>query len=158
MEQQKILIVGAGISGIAIAKHFIDRGHSITLIDSGINRSSIIAAGMIKKSLVLNQGYDNVYGSGTIASELTSAQDELLLDISIKKQNKLREIYEKIDSKVRPLIIIQLPDNKANDEDLLISKIQSYLSKKHSINTDNGRLAIYLSNEKANYKDNDQYN
>lgn len=47
MEQQKILIVGAGISGIAIAKHFIDRGHSITLIDSGINRSSIIAAGMI---------------------------------------------------------------------------------------------------------------
>ncbi len=47
MEQQKILIIGAGISGIAIAKHFIDRGHSITLIDSGINRSSIIAAGMI---------------------------------------------------------------------------------------------------------------
>jgi glycine/D-amino acid oxidase-like deaminating enzyme len=47
MEQQKILIIGAGISGIATAKHFIDRGHSITLIDSGINRSSIIAAGMI---------------------------------------------------------------------------------------------------------------
>lgn len=47
MEQQQILIVGAGISGIAIAKHFIDRGHSITLIDSGVNRSSIIAAGMI---------------------------------------------------------------------------------------------------------------
>lgn len=47
MEQQQILIIGAGISGIAIAKHFIDRGHSITLIDSGVNRSSIIAAGMI---------------------------------------------------------------------------------------------------------------
>ena len=47
MVQQKILIVGAGISGITIAKHFIDRGHSITLIDSGINRSSVIAAGMI---------------------------------------------------------------------------------------------------------------
>jgi type III restriction enzyme len=115
-----------------------------------IDREEVIAAGMIKKSLVLNQGYDNFYGSGTIASELTSAQDEQLLDISVKKQNQLREMYEKIDSKVRPLIIIQLPDNKANNEDLLISKIQSYLSKKHAINTDNGRLAIYLSNEKVN--------
>ena len=115
-----------------------------------IDREEVIAAGMIKKSLVLNQGYSNAYGSGAIATELTSAQDEQLLDISIKKQNELRNIYEKIGSKVRPLIIIQLPDNKANDEDLLISKIQTYLSKKHLINTDNGRLAIYLSNDKIN--------
>jgi glycine/D-amino acid oxidase-like deaminating enzyme len=47
MTQQKILIIGAGISGIALAKHFIDRNHSITIIDSGINRSSVVAAGMI---------------------------------------------------------------------------------------------------------------
>ncbi|MEY3237081.1 MAG: hypothetical protein RI883_1182 [Bacteroidota bacterium] len=47
MKQKKILIVGAGISGIAIAKHFIDCKHSVSLIDSGINRSSVIAAGMI---------------------------------------------------------------------------------------------------------------
>lgn len=115
-----------------------------------IDREEVIAAGMIKKSLVLNQGYDNAYGMGTISSELASAQDEQLLDISIKKQNRLREIYERLNSKVKPLIIIQLPDNKANNEDLLISKIQSYLSKRYKINTDNGRLAIYLSDEKIN--------
>jgi type III restriction enzyme len=67
-----------------------------------------------------------------------------------RQQAIVRNIYQKIGSKVRPLIIIQLPDNKANDEDLLISKIQNYLSKKHLINTDNGRLAIYLSNDKIN--------
>lgn len=47
MTQQKFLIVGAGIAGISIAKHLVDSGTSVTLIDNGINRSSAVAAGMI---------------------------------------------------------------------------------------------------------------
>lgn len=47
MKQQHFLIVGAGVAGITIAKHFIERGKRVTLIDNNKNRSSIIAAGMI---------------------------------------------------------------------------------------------------------------
>lgn len=47
MTQKHFLVVGAGIAGISICKQFISRGHEVTLIDSGINRSSVIAAGMI---------------------------------------------------------------------------------------------------------------
>ena len=47
MNQQNFLIVGAGVAGITLAKHLIDAGHHITLLDSGINRSSAIAAGLI---------------------------------------------------------------------------------------------------------------
>jgi glycine/D-amino acid oxidase-like deaminating enzyme len=47
MTQQKFLIVGAGVAGITLAKHLIDAGHHITLVDSGNNRSSAVAAGLI---------------------------------------------------------------------------------------------------------------
>ena len=47
MTQQNFLIVGAGVAGITLAKHLIDAGHHITLVDSGNNRSSSVAAGLI---------------------------------------------------------------------------------------------------------------
>lgn len=43
----KILIVGAGLSGVSVATQLIKRGARVTLIDNGINFSSSIAAGMI---------------------------------------------------------------------------------------------------------------
>lgn len=47
MIQKKFLIIGAGIAGISLSKHLIDAGVTVTLIDSGVNRSSAVAAGMI---------------------------------------------------------------------------------------------------------------
>ena len=47
MEQQKFLIIGAGIAGISISKALVSEGHSVKMIDDGKNRSSIVAAGMI---------------------------------------------------------------------------------------------------------------
>ena len=44
---QKILLVGGGLSGVCIASELVKRGAQVTLIDSGINHSSKVAAGMI---------------------------------------------------------------------------------------------------------------
>lgn len=44
---QKVLIVGAGLSGICLAHHFLQRGLSVVLFDNGVNHSSTVAAGMI---------------------------------------------------------------------------------------------------------------
>ena len=41
------LIVGAGLAGLTVSAHLIQRGAKVTLVDNGINHSSIIAAGMI---------------------------------------------------------------------------------------------------------------
>ena len=46
-DKKKILIIGAGLSGISVAAHLIKNGAEPTLIDNGINFSSRIAAGMI---------------------------------------------------------------------------------------------------------------
>jgi glycine oxidase len=47
MKKQHILIIGGGLAGICLAIHCMDAGHSVTLIDKGTNRSSVVAAGMI---------------------------------------------------------------------------------------------------------------
>jgi glycine oxidase len=44
---KEILIVGAGLSGISVAVHLLKKGHQVTIIDSGENFSSVIAAGQI---------------------------------------------------------------------------------------------------------------
>jgi glycine oxidase len=41
------LVVGAGLSGICMSIHLIKKGYSVTLIDSGENFSTIVAAGQI---------------------------------------------------------------------------------------------------------------
>ncbi len=46
-DKKKILIIGAGLSGISVATHLIKKGAEPTLIDNGINFSSRVAAGMI---------------------------------------------------------------------------------------------------------------
>ncbi len=46
-QEKSYLIIGAGLSGICVGIHLIENGHQVTLIDSGKNLSSIIAAGQI---------------------------------------------------------------------------------------------------------------
>ena len=46
-DTKKILIVGAGLSGISVATHLIKNDADVTIIDNGVNFSSRIAAGMI---------------------------------------------------------------------------------------------------------------
>lgn len=45
--EKKYLIIGAGLSGVCMAIHLIKAGNCVTLIDSGENFSSIVAAGQI---------------------------------------------------------------------------------------------------------------
>ena len=44
---KEYLVVGAGLSGICMATHLIKNGHSVTLMDSGENYSTAVAAGQI---------------------------------------------------------------------------------------------------------------
>lgn len=47
MNNKKVLIVGAGLSGICLAHHFIRFGVKPLVLDDGKNASSIIAAGLV---------------------------------------------------------------------------------------------------------------
>lgn len=115
-----------------------------------IDRDDVINSGMIKKKLILNDGYKNSFIDSHIVSDASTSEDELLLDHAFAKREELLKKYIENYSDVKPLLLIQLPDNKISNEEKLKSKILSYLDTKYGLNIDNGKLAIYLSEEKIN--------
>lgn len=92
---------------------------------------------MVKKTVRLNYRLINC----------KKTTDEIILETAIKKRKELQKMYQNERSNVNPLILIQLSNshpNKLDKKDTLIKLLDS----RFKINTDNGKLAIYLSAEK----------
>ena len=80
----------------------------------------------------------------------TDGSDALVLEDALKKRADLQKTYKKNKIKVNPLLLIQLPPSKLSQEEIQKKRIIELLDKKHDISVSNGKLAIYLSNEKTN--------
>jgi type III restriction enzyme len=107
-----------------------------------IRRKEVIDAEMIKRQVLLNP-------SLKIEEGLTA--QEGLLDEALLKQTELREAYQRLGVDINPLLLIQLPNDRAelSDSDLKIREmIVNRLGINHSITTQNGRLAVWLSDAK----------
>lgn len=108
------------------------------------------AEGMIKKSIALNEGFKNILTKDAVESELSAGQDSFVLKQAMAKRASLLEQYTKDGIKVNPLVLIQLPDKKASEDEILRQEIVKSLKDEYGITTENGKLAIYLSEEKEN--------
>lgn len=106
--------------------------------------------GMIKKSVILNPDFENVLSGESLKSSLADGTDAMVLEEALKKRSELVEIYKKEGVIVNPLLLIQLPDRKTQQEDLIKAEIIRILKDKRGMTTENGKLAIYLSEEKEN--------
>ncbi len=106
--------------------------------------------GMIKKSIILNEKFDNLFKSNTFRSKLSKGSDKFVLDIALKKQEEIKKNYKLLKKKINPLLLIQIPDSKIKNENKFLNEIENYLKTKHKITTENGKLAIYLSENKKN--------
>lgn len=74
--------------------------------------------------------------------------DTLVIEQALKKRDELTKLYKKEKSNTNPLVLIQLPDSRAN----LLSKkeeVIKILKDKFNITEDNGKLAVWLSEEKT---------
>ena len=73
--------------------------------------------------------------------------DEIVIEQSLKKREELAKMYKKEKTNINPLLLIQLPDKQSN----LLDKKESVLKilEKKGINEKNGRLAIWLSEDKT---------
>jgi type III restriction enzyme len=115
---------------------------------------------MIKKTLVLNENFVNVFRGGKIKTELGDKKygkdsEETVIGEALKKRNELIKSYRKEGSEVNPLVLIQLPDRKGQREDELKDKVIKILKDKFNISTEKGnnKLAIWLSGEHINKED-----
>lgn len=94
--------------------------------------------GMIKKLIKINHNLE----------EPQTSTNEWILKAALDKRQELKDSYEQAGSNVNPLVIIQIPDRQQGRADMQ-EEITRILSK-YDITTDNGRLAIYLSEDKTN--------
>lgn len=96
---------------------------------------------MIKQEIAINPEFlDMKVNNKTV--------DEVVLEQAIKKRAELLDAYKKEGSDVNPLLLIQLPSKR---EGLIDKKdvIVSLLKDKFGVTEKNGKLAIWLSEEKT---------
>lgn len=110
-----------------------------------IKRQDVIEEGMIKKNVVLNPALDHHRQEGR-------PLNQILMDEALAKRKELAEAYEALGVKINPLLLIQLPNETKTESVLdkeIIDEVKTYLEVK-GLTTSNGKLAVWLSNEKTN--------
>jgi type III restriction enzyme len=70
--------------------------------------------------------------------------DDIVIEQALKRREDLKRKLEKEGSKVNPLVLIQLPDQKSKMVDNMDNVVKK-LKNKHKITEENGKLAIWLS-------------
>src|SRR3989304_3136378 len=104
----------------------------------------VVKEGMIKEKVSLNPELkeDKLEGEGS---------DEFILKEALKKREELQRKFENIGkNNINPLLLIQLPVSKSLDFTNKKEEIENLLAKKFNITTANGRMAVYLSEDKRN--------
>ena len=110
-----------------------------------IPEEDVIAAGLIKKMLVINQDFPQ-----TIE---TDDQTSFLLEKALLKQRELRAAFLQNDTDINPLIVIQIP----NKSETLQDGVERYLETQ-GLTYENGQLAVWLSDQHENLEGIDKPN
>jgi len=118
-------------------------------------RREVIEEEMIKKQVAINPGFMNLFegnrsGKWKFTSNAGESTDDKILAIAIEKREEIQRINDENGIQVNPLLLIQIPDNR---RDMLLDyreEVERMLREKHSITVENGKLAIYLSEDKEN--------
>lgn len=112
-----------------------------------VDRKDVINAGMIKKEVVLNPDID------VDASDPMSLE-ERLLKVALQKRQQIADEYERLGINIKPLLLVQLPndtsDKMTDDDNKVAELVRTYLRMICDITTENGKLAVWLANEKEN--------
>lgn len=111
-----------------------------------VARTQVINEGMIKMGISLNPALKGAKTDGEL--------NMFLLDEALKKRQQLADAYKQLGININPLLLVQLPNDSSEalsqDEATLKDNLLQSLDVLHGINASNGKLAVWLSNEKTN--------
>lgn len=102
-----------------------------------VKPSDVIAEGMIKKEIIINQDIEKINDD-----EMDS--ERLILESAYKKREELANKYKEQGSNVNPLVLIQIPNSTAGE--LKKESTIKFLEEK-GITRENGKLAVYLDGD-----------
>lgn len=102
--------------------------------------SAVKAEEMIKSEIAVNPEFLNLKIGSKDA-------DEVVIEQGLKKREELVGLFKREKTEINPLLLIQLPDKKAELLDKKDEVVE--ILRKKSITEKNGKLAIWLSEEKS---------
>ncbi|MDE6226905.1 MAG: DEAD/DEAH box helicase family protein [Muribaculaceae bacterium] len=114
-----------------------------------VERKDVIEAEMIKREVVLNPDID-------VDAASPLSLEERLLKTALHKRQQIADEYERRSIGIKPLLLIQLPNDtneKMTEEDNEVAEVvKAYLkgNTTEEITVENGKMAIWLANEKEN--------
>ena len=114
-----------------------------------VERRDVINAEMIKKEVVLNPDID-------VDAADPMSLEERLLKASLSKLDQIAAEYERLGSPIKPLLLVQLPNDTKEtmtaEDNAVADVVKAYLqyNPREEITVENGKLAVWLANEKAN--------
>ena len=106
----------------------------------------VIAEGMLAKNIAVNDGLRDELNGLNDEDRAGTTGESLVLETAWTRLNQLTERYQQIDSPVRPLMLVQIPDGGAGDEKL--ASVEEQL-KRVGVSRENGLLAVWLSTDKT---------
>jgi type III restriction enzyme len=105
----------------------------------------VIKSGLIKEKIII-QTEEEIHK----LENKNLSEDEIMLELALNKRLELKKLYEDLNLDINPLILIQLPSDEKEKEEVASNKkdvVLSYLMKK---GVKESEIAIWLSNEKKN--------
>ena len=126
------------IRASATPNNFNINDPKVAFID--VPEDEVIAEGLIKKMLIINEGFPLPIMTNEPYDLEGESQVAYLLDKALAKQKMLRAKFLEHGENINPLILVQMP----NTSDALLDEVQTWFEN-HQITFDNGKLAIWLS-------------
>ena len=104
-----------------------------------------VSSGLIKQETIINQDVGKFV-------DLANSADELVISAAVEKRLELQIEYSHSKARVNPLVLIQLPSEteKTSALDKTVREEVEQLLADKSITYENGKLAVWLSEEKKN--------
>ena len=102
-----------------------------------IPEDEVINAGLITRAIYVNEGVDE--------SKQIKNDYEYLLDIADEKRKEIQAGYESIQTKIRPLVLIQFPMGEPKTVAAVEKKLEAM-----GYTYDNGMVSIWMSDNKKN--------
>ena len=104
-----------------------------------VEPKDVIDEGMIKKEIIINEALDKL-----VDDEKTS--QDIIIESAYNKRLELKQAFAETGVNINPLCLIQLPNSEAGETKKEI--VAQFLNNK-GITENNGKLAVWLSEEKS---------
>ncbi|MCE8167628.1 MAG: DEAD/DEAH box helicase family protein [Candidatus Moeniiplasma glomeromycotorum] len=111
-----------------------------------VSEKDVIESGLIKEKIVI-QTKEEIE---KLSEKKQLSEDEIMLELAYNKRLELKKIYENLGLDINPLVLIQLPSDFKEKEEIKTNQKKFVLSYLKTKGVKEREIAIWLSNEKKN--------